>query len=88
MLAPYISPAGLRGGFQYSDAQTDDARLVLRIIREAVAESQGGEGQGEWARALALNYARAESLLHDETGELIGVRLRDMAPGAADGRTV
>ena len=91
MLAPYISPAGLRGGFQYSDAQTDDARLVLRIIREAVAEAQGsrgaGEPGGEGSCALALNYARAESLLRDETGELIGVRLRDMAPGAADGRT-
>ena len=107
MLAPYISPAGLRGGFQYSDAQTDDARLVLRIIREAMAaeapgsggaEKPGGEGaappspmeedRGEGSRALALNYARAESLLRDETGELIGVCLRDMAPGAADGRTV
>ena len=24
------------GGYQYYDAQTDDARLVLRVIREAV----------------------------------------------------
>ena len=110
MLAPYISPAGLRGGFQYSDAQTDDARLVLRIIREAVAGGEAepgrecalplhpagegalpprpvGEGWGKGVRAQALNYARAESLLHDEAGELIGVRLRDMATGAADGRT-
>ncbi len=31
MMAPYIAPTGLRGGFQYQDAQTDDARLVLRI---------------------------------------------------------
>jgi len=45
MLAPYISPAGLRGGFQYSDAQTDDARLVLRLIREAVGEESGGAGE-------------------------------------------
>ncbi len=94
MLAPYISPTGLRGGFQYNDAQTDDARLVLRLIREAVAEAQGGaalsgsvgEGWGEKPRALALNYVRAEALLRDEAGELRGVRLRDMA-GATDGRT-
>jgi glycerol-3-phosphate dehydrogenase len=36
---------------------------------------------------MALNYARADSLLRDETGELLGVRLRDMAPGPAAGRT-
>ena len=104
MLAPYISPTGLRGGFQYNDAQTDDARLVLRLIREAVAEAQGswgageqggegsalprplGEGWGEGSRALALNYARAQELLRDDTGAILGVRLRDMANGA-DGRT-
>ncbi len=100
MLAPYISPTGLRGGFHYNDAQTDDARLVLRLIREAVAEvqgsggaaEQGGEGSapprpaGEGLRVLALNYVRAEALLRDDAGDLHGVRLRDMA-GAADGRT-
>jgi len=95
MLAPYISPAGLRGGFQYNDAQTDDARLVLRLIREAVAvgEGQGATGQserpvpgrGEENRApcvLALNYARAEAVLRDDSGQVIGVRLRNVA--AAD----
>ena len=123
LLAPYISPTGLRGGFQYSDAQTDDARLVLRLIREAVAEAQGGavaqgsggageqggvapprpvgegwgedaellrsveKGWGEGLDVLALNYVRAEALWRDETGELRGVRLRDVA-GAAGGRTV
>ena len=109
MLAPYISPTGLRGGFQYSDAQTDDARLVLRLIREAVVEAQGsaepprplgegrgegtspprplGEGWGEGSRVLALNYARAESLLRDEAGELLGVRLRDTTSDAANART-
>ena len=88
MLAPYIRPTGLRGGFQYNDAQTDDARLVLRLIREAVAEGQGSEGAGEKGReegVLALNYARAEALLRDEAGEPVGVRLRDMA--SADGGT-
>ena len=33
--------SGLKGGFRYYDAQTDDARLELRVIREAVAESDG-----------------------------------------------
>lgn len=68
MLAPYISPAGLRGGFQYQDAQTDDARLVLRVLREAVAD--GG---------IALNYVRAGRLIHDEAGQLVGVTLENQA---------
>lgn len=66
MMAPYISPTGLRGGFHYQDAQTDDARLVMRIIREATAD--GG---------VALNYVRADKLLFDDQGLLTGVRLRD-----------
>jgi glycerol-3-phosphate dehydrogenase len=67
MMAPYISPTGLQGGFGYQDAQTDDARLVLRLLREANAD--GG---------MALNYVRAEELLRDEAGEPIGARLRDV----------
>jgi glycerol-3-phosphate dehydrogenase len=69
MLAPHISQVGLTGGFRYGDAQTDDARLVLRVIREAVAD--GG---------VALNYAAAEEVLRDEgrgAASVVGVRLRD-----------
>lgn len=67
MMAPYISPTGLRGGFQYQDAQTDDARLVLRILREATA---GG--------GIALNYVRAEKLILDEAGQATGMLVRDV----------
>ena len=65
MLAPRIAREGLRGGFRYGDAQTDDARLVLRLIREAVAD--GG---------MALNYVMAEKALR-EGNQVIGVQLRD-----------
>ena len=58
MLAPHISREGLRGGFRYGDAQTDDARLVLRILFEAMAA--GGE---------AINYVAAEDLLFREDPE-------------------
>jgi glycerol-3-phosphate dehydrogenase len=71
MLAPHISQAGLKGGFRYGDAQTDDARLVLRVIREAVADG-----------AVALNYVAADGVLRDETQQdmaVTGVRLRDEA---------
>ena len=71
MLAPHISHKGLTGGFRYGDAQTDDARLVLRVIREAVAD--GG---------LALNYAAAEGVIKSENSSLVeGVRLRDQVTG-------
>ena len=69
MLAPHISQEGLEGGFCYGDAQTDDARLVLRVIREAVA-----------AGGTALNYVTAEKLLRagaQHTAPVVGLRLRD-----------
>lgn len=70
MMAPYIASTGLQGGFGYQDAQTDDARLVLRIIREAVADG-----------ATALNYTRAVGLLRDKAGEACGVTLEDVVSG-------
>lgn len=67
MLAPGMTSDGLEGGFRYGDAQTDDARLVLRVILEAVDD--GG---------AALNYARAVALIRDEGGAVTGVRVQDM----------
>lgn len=69
MLAPSIAREGLEGGFGYHDAQTDDARLVLRVIAEAVA-----------AGGAALNYARAAHLLRaDDTPDspVNGIQLHD-----------
>ena len=65
MLAPHIAADRLKGGFRYGDAQTDDARLVLRVIQEAVA-----------AGGAALNYVCAETVLCT-AGQATGVRLRD-----------
>lgn len=76
-LCPPIRQQGLIGGYRYFDAQTDDARLVLRVIREAVREAAG---------AAALNYARVEGLLRDAAGQVRGVALRDLAPEGG-GRT-
>jgi glycerol-3-phosphate dehydrogenase len=75
-LCPPLRVAGMHGGYRYLDAQTDDARLVLRVIREAV--SSGG---------TALNYARAVSLLRDRAGQICGAVLHDEAP-AGLGRDV
>ena len=75
-LCPPLTGAGLRGGYRYFDAQTDDARLSLRVIQEAVTE--GG---------VALNYARVIDLLRTRNGQVCGIVLRDEAP-EGDGRTV
>ncbi|PID85330.1 MAG: FAD-dependent oxidoreductase [Chloroflexi bacterium] len=70
MMAPRLSTAGLKGGFRYGDAQTDDARLVLRVIQEAVADG-----------ATAVNYIAAQSLLKGEDGQVNGLLLRNEMSG-------
>lgn len=73
-LCPVLATHNLQGGYRYFDAATDDARLVVRVLREAV---RGG--------GLALNYARAENLLTLRAGEVCGIAVRDLA--APNGRT-
>jgi glycerol-3-phosphate dehydrogenase len=63
------------GGYRYHDAQTDDARLTLRVLREGVR--RGG---------TARSYTRAVSLLRDTSGHVRGVVLRDER-GPGKGKT-
>ena len=72
-LVPQLTSPEMVSGFRYFDAQTDDARLVLRVLQEA-----GKDG------ALALNYARVEGLLKTRN-RVSGVAIRDLA---MDGRTM
>lgn len=65
-LCPPLTTSALRGGYRYFDANTDDARLVLRLLRESVADG-----------ALTLNYARVDSLLRIQNEQVCGVVLRD-----------
>ncbi|SFF34156.1 glycerol-3-phosphate dehydrogenase [Fontimonas thermophila] len=65
---PCLDERHLLGAMAYEDARTDDARLVLRLIFEAVAEG-----------ATALNYVRAE--LCQTSGRVRGVRLHDEIRG-------
>ncbi|MBJ7313832.1 glycerol-3-phosphate dehydrogenase/oxidase [Rugamonas sp. CCM 8940] len=51
-LAPNVASAELEGGMCYTDAKTDDARLVLRVLHEA--QRHGG---------VAVNYLAVEQLL-------------------------
>ena len=69
-LSPSIHAQELIGGLRYREAQTDDARLVLRVLREAVTSG-----------ARALNHAPVTSLLRGPGG-VAGVRVRDDLTGA------
>ncbi|MBC7684741.1 MAG: glycerol-3-phosphate dehydrogenase/oxidase, partial [Bdellovibrionales bacterium] len=69
MLAPNVSRSALLGGVCYTDAKTDDARLVLRVLQEA--QEHGG---------VAVNYLAAQALLR--TGSRVtGARLVDGVDG-------
>src|SRR5262245_49325218 len=70
-LAPQLDPQGLRGAFLYYDAVTNDARLVIEIIKAARAHG-----------AEIANYARGVRFIHDEAGSVSGARLRDELTGA------
>ncbi len=66
MLAPHVSKEGLKGGFRYGDAKTDDARLVFRLVQEA--EADGG---------VARSYTKVVGLLTGDDGLVHGVALRN-----------
>lgn len=70
---PPLREQGLLGGYRYLDAQTDDARLVLRVLREAVQDG-----------ATALHYAQVEQVLHSANGSVCGVVVRDTRSGEGD----
>lgn len=69
-ICPKLNETHLLGGYGFYDAQTDDARLVLRVIQE-----------GQAAGGCALNYALVEELLRNKTGKVCGVQIKDMLTG-------
>jgi glycerol-3-phosphate dehydrogenase len=67
---PGIRESGLTGGFSFFDARSDDTRLVMRLINDAVAH--GG---------YALNYTQAAQILRNNKGRLTGVRAKETETG-------
>ncbi len=67
---PHLRRDGLQGGFLYHEALTDDARLVLRLVFEALEHG-----------AVALNYAEVCDLLRLRDGRVAGVAVRDRVTG-------
>lgn len=67
---PYLDERGLRGGFTYGDAQTDDARLVLELIAGAITHG-----------AVCVNYTRLVGW-NEGDGQVCGATVRDEAGDA------
>lgn len=61
-LMPSLKPSALSGAIQYYDAQVDDARFVLELVRTA---AQHG--------AHVANRVKVEELLRDDDGRVVGV---------------
>lgn len=68
-LLPNLNEDGLYGGTQYTDAVTDDSRLVMRVLHEAIADG-----------ATVLNYVKAKTILKDN-GQVIGAELENQRTG-------
>ncbi|NDI35540.1 glycerol-3-phosphate dehydrogenase/oxidase [Chengkuizengella sediminis] len=66
-MAPGIKQTGLSTGLQYYDARTDDARLVLRVLKD-----------GELLGGTAINYCSVEELCRDQNGHVRGVTVKDI----------
>lgn len=66
LYAPGLSPNDLSAVFVFDESQTDDARLVLRVLREATTRG-----------AVAVNYTSAVGLLRDGHGNVNGILAQD-----------
>jgi len=71
---PAVDTRGMTLAGAYYDANVDDARLTLEVLKEA-RDASGG-------RSVALNYVEAVGILQEE-GRVSGVALKDRLTGAA-----
>lgn len=67
---PALDDEKIVGAVEYADAQFDDARLAMMLVRSAV--DQG---------ALAANYTKVVGYLRDEEDRVCGARLREELTG-------
>ncbi|MBU0544441.1 MAG: glycerol-3-phosphate dehydrogenase/oxidase [Proteobacteria bacterium] len=70
MRVPGVKQENLLGGFYFRDAQVDDARLVLRVIKEALLS--GG---------CAINYAGVTEISRNARGDVAGVVIQESETG-------
>ncbi|MGO4547169.1 glycerol-3-phosphate dehydrogenase/oxidase [Paenibacillus sp. 2TAB23] len=68
---PLLKRDGLKGGGYYVEYRTDDARLTIEVMKKAVEKG-----------ALAVNYARVETLSYGNDGMITGALVKDNISGA------
>ncbi len=68
--APGLRENGLRGGFEFFDAQMDDARLCLEVALTAIERG-----------ARAANYVEVVEIRHDRAGRVCGCEVSDRVTG-------
>jgi glycerol-3-phosphate dehydrogenase len=66
---PLLKTEGLLGAGYYVEYRTDDSRLTIEIVKEAVAQG-----------AVALNYSKVEKLLYN-AGKICGAVVADLLTG-------
>lgn len=71
-LAPQLDPRGLKGALVYYDGRTNDARLVIEILKSANAHE-----------AAIANYVRLSGFIKEAQGQIAGAHLHDELTGEA-----
>ncbi|WP_280768744.1 glycerol-3-phosphate dehydrogenase/oxidase [Salipaludibacillus daqingensis] len=66
---PLLRQDMLKGGGVYVEYKTDDARLTLEILKEAI-----------YRGTVATNYTKAENLLYED-GKVVGAKVTDLVTG-------
>lgn len=67
---PLVKKDGLKGGGYYVEYRTDDARLTIEVMKEAVHRG-----------AQAVNYAKVDAFVYDAARKVKGVRVIDLLTG-------
>ncbi len=66
---PLVKKDGLKGGGYYVEYRTDDARLTIEVMKQAVSKG-----------ATALNYSKVKNLIY-KNGIVAGVLVEDLLTG-------
>ena len=66
---PLVKKDGLKGGGYYVEYRTDDARLTIEVMKEAVAHG-----------ATVLNYIKSQRFLYDNK-KVVGIEAEDLVSG-------